>query len=262
MRTIAIMNQKGGSAKTTTAVNLAATLVARGKKVLLVDIDPQGSGTQWLRCNTGKDGKAGKTVYDIFTGNATIDAIAMNTCIDGLDVAPSCQRLIGAEKLPAGEIASESVLKRALAKASAKWDYILFDCPPALGILSLNALVAAREVLIPVEVSVMALQGLVGLMETIEKIRERINPELKITGILPCRVDRRTRLSVDVIDKLKRFGDTVCKTHIRETVRLAECPSFGKPITEYDPQGRGALDYGEPADEILQQEVAGCPDGQ
>ncbi|MCY3974385.1 MAG: ParA family protein [Simkaniaceae bacterium] len=109
----------------------------------------------------------------------------------------------------------------------------------------------------------MAPEGLVRLTETVEKMRERVNPELKIAGTLPRRVDKRTRLSVDVIDKLKqRFGDTVCKTHIRETVRLAECPSFGKPITEYDPQGRGALDYGEPADEILQQEVAGCPDGQ
>ena len=195
--------------------------------------------------------------------NESITGVVVNTGINGFCVIPSCQRLIGAEKLPAGEIASESVLKRAFPKLHSKWDYILFDCPPALGILSLNVLVAAREVLIPVEVGVMALQGLVELTETIEKIRERVNPELKITGILTCRVDKRTRLSVDVIDKLKqRFGDTVCKTHIRETVRLAECPSFGKPITEYDPRGRGALDYGKLTDEVLQQEVAGCPGGR
>lgn len=249
MSIIAIVNQKGGSAKTTTAVNLGAALVEDGKKVLLIDVDPQGSSSKWLRCSNGDKG-----VYDVFVANTSISDNIVQTSIDGLSVIPSSQWLIGIEKALASEVGAETILKRKLGELDSNWDYILIDCPPALGILSLNALVAADEVLVPLETRVMALDGLAQLLKTIETVKERLNPRLEINGIVPCRVDKRTRLSLDVIEDLKkRFDGKVYESCIRETVKLAECPSFGLPITLYDSKSPGAQDYRQLAKEFVKR---------
>lgn len=247
MSIIAIINQKGGSAKTTTAVNLGATLTENGKRVLLIDVDPQGSSSKWLRCSNAEKG-----IYNVFTENTCISDNIRDTSIEGLNIIPSSQWLIGIEKALASEVGAETILRRKLNELQGKWDYILIDCPPALGLLSLNALVAANEILVPLETRVMALDGLAQLLKTVEMVKDRLNPDLKINGIIPCRVDKRTRLSMDVIDELKkRFNGMVYETCIRETVKLAECPSFGQPITIYDTKSPGAEDYRTLAKEVI-----------
>lgn len=247
MSVIAIVNQKGGSAKTTTTVNLGATLAENGKRVLLLDIDPQGSTSKWLRCSNTEKG-----IYDVFAENTCISDNIKATCIEGLDIIPSSPWLIGIEKALASEVGAETILRRKLSELNNKWDYILIDCPPALGLLSLNALVAANEILVPLETRIMALDGLAQLLKTFEMVKDRLNPHLKINGIIPCRVDKRTRLSMDVIAELKkRFNGMVYETSIRETVKLAECPSFGQPITIYDTKSLGAEDYRTLAKEVI-----------
>lgn len=247
MSIIAIINQKGGSAKTTTAVNLGATLTENGKRVLLIDVDPQGSSSKWLRCSNTEKG-----IYNVFAENTSISDNIRDTSIEGLNIIPSSQWLIGIEKALASEVGAETILRRKLNELQGKWDYILIDCPPALGLLSLNALVAANEILVPLETRVMALDGLAQLLKTVEMVKDRLNPDLKINGIIPCRVDKRTRLSMDVIDELKkRFNGMVYETCIRETVKLAECPSFGQPITIYDTKSPGAEDYRTLAKEVI-----------
>lgn len=247
MSIIAIINQKGGSAKTTTAVNLGATLTENGKRVLLIDVDPQGSSSKWLRCSNTEKG-----IYNVFAENTCISDNIRDTSIEGLNIIPSSQWLIGIEKALASEVGAETILRKKLNELQGKWDYILIDCPPALGLLSLNALVAANEILVPLETRVMALDGLAQLLKTVEMVKDRLNPDLKINGIIPCRVDKRTRLSMDVIDELKkRFNGMVYETCIRETVKLAECPSFGQPITIYDTKSPGAEDYRTLAKEVI-----------
>jgi len=247
MSIIAIINQKGGSAKTTTAVNLGATLTENGKRVLLIDVDPQGSSSKWLRCSNTEKG-----IYNVFAENTCISDNIRDTSIEGLNIIPSSQWLIGIEKALASEVGAETILRRKLNELQGKWDYILIDCPPALGLLSLNALVAANEILVPLETRVMALDGLAQLLKTVEMVKDRLNPDLKINGIIPCRVDKRTRLSMDVIDELKkRFNEMVYETCIRETVKLVECPSFGQPITIYDTKSPGAEDYRTLAKEVI-----------
>lgn len=249
MSIIAIVNQKGGSAKTTTAVNLGATLAESGKRVLLIDIDPQGSTSKWLKC-----ANAGKGIYDVLVENTSIVDNINQTAIEGLSVIPSSQWLIGIEKALAAEVGAETILRRKLGELDMKWDYVLIDCPPALGLLSLSALVAAHEVLVPLETRIMALDGLVQLLKTIDMVKERLNPALTINGIVPCRVDKRTRLSMDVIGEIrKRFNGMVYESFIRETVKLAECPSFGQPITIYDSKSPGAEDYRSLAKELIKR---------
>lgn len=249
MSIIAIINQKGGSAKTTTAVNLGATLTELGKRVILIDIDPQGSSSKWLRCSNTEKG-----IYNVFTENTCISDNIRDTSIEGLNIIPSSQWLIGLEKALASEVGAETILRKKLDVLEGKYDYILIDCPPALGLLSLNALVAANEIMVPLETRVMALDGLAQLLNTFRMVKERLNPELKINGIIPCRVDKRTRLSMDVIDELKkRFKDMVYDSCIRETVKLAECPSFGQPITIYDSKSPGAQDYRSLAKEVIKR---------
>lgn len=240
MRTIAIVNQKGGSGKTTTAVNLAAALVEEGKKVLLIDLDPQGSASMWYGF---KDRGAG--LYDVFTGNNRLENIIEKTEIANLHIVTSSPLLAGVEKALANEVAAETILKDKVANLPGRpWDYILLDCPPALGVLSLNALTLAEEVLIPVEAHVMALHGLVQLLKTINTVRQRLNPSLKIGGILPCRVDYRTKHAQEILEQLKsRFEHQVCKSVIRENIKLAEAPLHLKPITLYDHNSNGAHDY-------------------
>jgi len=249
MNIIAIVNQKGGSAKTTTAVNLSATLAENGKRVLLIDIDPQGSSSKWLKCLN-----EGKGIYDVLVENTSIVDNINQTSIDGLSVIPSSQWMIGAEKALASEVGAETILRKKLGELEQKWDYILIDCPPALGLLSLNALVACDEVLVPLETRVMALDGLAQLLKTIDAVKDRLNPNLEINGIVPCRVDKRTRLSLDVISDLRnRFNGMVYNTCIRETVKLAECPSFGLPIILYDSKSPGSEDYRSLAKEFIKR---------
>lgn len=251
MRALAITNQKGGSGKTTTAVNLAAALGEKGRRVLVVDLDPQASATTWLRVKN-----VGKGVFSIFVENENIVDIIYSTDFTGIDVIPSSTWLAGVERALAGEIGAETILRRNLECLPAdRWDYVLMDCPPALGLLTVNALAAAREVLIPVEAHVMALGGLAQLLQTVKVVKERLNPGLEISGILACRVDARTRHAQEVVEQLRdRFGDLVYNVVIRENVRLAEAPSFGQPITLYDPRSHGAEDYRALAEEIIVQE--------
>lgn len=253
MRKIAIVNQKGGSGKTTTSVNLAAALAEAGKKVLLIDLDPQASASMWYGF---KD--KGKGLFEVLTEEGRIEDTIEKTMIEHLSMIPSSPLIAGVEKALANEMAAESILKNKIESMEAQdWDYVLMDCPPTLGILSLNALTMAQEVLVPVEAHVMALHGLVQLLKTINLVKQRLNPRLEIAGILACRVDYRTKHSQEVLEQLQsRFEGKVCQSVIRENIRLAEAPLHLKPITLYDPHCNGATDYRKLAKEILEQNGA------
>lgn len=251
MRCVAITNQKGGSGKTTTAVNLAAALGEKKRRVLVIDLDPQCSATSWFGLKN-----ADKGIFRVFVENGSVVDIVSKTNVPNVEIVPASPWLIGAEKALAGEVGAETILRRQVHNLPKdRWDYLLIDCPPALGILTVNALAAVSEVLVPVEAHVLALEGLAQLLQTVDVVRERLNPDLEICGILACRVDGRTRHAQEVVEQLQsRFGNLVYKTVIRENVRLAECPSFGKPIMHYDPRSYGAQDYRALALEIIRQE--------
>jgi chromosome partitioning protein len=250
MRIIAISNQKGGSAKSTTCVCLAAALAEKKRRVLVLDLDAQASASSWLGV---KDG--GRGLLDLLTdGKQEIAPLIRETAEPNVFLVPSSPWLMGAEKALASEVGAETILRRKLAKIEG-FDYVFLDCGPALGVLTVNALAAAKEVLIPVESHVMAVAGLVQLLKTINVVKERLNEDLTITGILTCRLDARTRHSQEVLDSLrKQFGSLVFQTAIRENIRLAESPSFSLPITKYDPRSAGAEDYRALALEVMAQE--------
>jgi chromosome partitioning protein len=245
MRTIALTNQKGGVAKTTTAVNLAAALAEQGKTVLLIDLDPQGSATRWLGADPG-----GRGLYDLLSGGGSLDGLVQPTKTPDLELVPASRALGRADRDLAGEPGVDLVLKRAL-EAARPHDFVLIDCPPQLGILVAIALATCQQVLVPVATHVMELHGLADLTATIDKVRERLNPELEVM-VLACRVDRRTRLAGDVVDALRRrFPAELLETVIHENVRLAEAPSHHEPIILSDPYSTGAADYRELAHELL-----------
>lgn len=249
MKTLAVTNQKGGSGKTTTAVNLAATLGERGLRVLLVDLDPQASASAWLGVRDG-----GRGLLDVLTANVDLVDVVQGTEAEGVDVAPASAWLASAEKALAGEPGAELVFSKALRRLPASWDYVLVDCPPALGLLTVSALAAVDEVLVPVELSPMALAGVARLSETVDLVRSRLNERLELAHLVACRVDTRTNLSRDIVAALRqRFGEKVLAAVVRETVRLREAWSYGKPITAYDPHGAGAEDYRAIAAELVKR---------
>ena len=250
-RRIAVANHKGGAAKTTTAVNLAAGLAKRGRRVMLLDLDPQANASAWL----GGGGDAG--VYAILTDNRTVESQLTKSVIDGVALVTASPRLAGAERVLASELAAETTLKRRLQNADlSRWDYVIFDTPPALNLLTINALTAADEVLVPVEAHVLALSGVAQIVSTIELVQSRLNPKLASPRFLLCRFDPRTRHSSEVRDSLTaKFGAQVLTTIIRENVRLAEAPSFSEPIESYAPSSQGAVDYGALAMEIIGMET-------
>lgn len=251
MRIIVIINQKGGSGKTTTTVNLAAALGERGKRVLVIDLDPQASTSAWLGFP-----EAGKGLLDVFGNHAELKEQVLASATLGIDVIPSSTWLNSVEKVLSSVAGSETVLQRKLKKLPKdRWDYVLMDCPPSLGLLAVNALAAAQEMLIPVEAHVMALGGVAQIITTAEVIRERHNPDLALTGIVACRVNGRTKHNQEVVEQLRhKFGKIVFKTVIRENIRLAEAPSFALPITVYDQSSHGAEDYRALASEVIKQE--------
>lgn len=239
IRTVAITNQKGGAGKTTTAVNLGAALAERGRRVLIVDLDPQASATRWL----GGDAESVRLAA-VFTDGKPLAGAISPTGVGGLDLASGSVALSGLERALAATIGAEQVLREAVEALDQAWDFVLMDCPPSLGLASVSALIACREVLVPVGARVMELQGLAGLLETIDKVRDRYNPRLVLSAVLACQVDHRTRLGNDVVDILRRrLGDKVLTAVVRENVRLAEAPSHVQPITVYDPHSAGAEDY-------------------
>lgn len=251
-RVIAIANQKGGVGKTTTAVNTAASLAAAMKRVLLIDTDPQGNSTSGL----GIDREAlSGSLYDLYSAKMVVEEIIQQTMFDHLKLISSNIDLIGAELELASREGRETMLKEALAPIKDQYDYIFIDCPPSLSLLTLNALVAADSLLIPMQCEYYALEGIGSLLRTLNLIRGSFNPSLEIEGILLTMFDGRNTLANQVSDELKRhFGDKVYKTIIPRNITLAEAPSHGKPAILYDLRSRGAMSYIELAKEIIGNE--------
>lgn len=246
MRTIAVANQKGGAAKTTTAVNLAAALGEGKRKILLIDLDPQACASAWYGIR-----EEGRGLLDAFLEKTELAGMARETHVPGVTVIPASAWLASVDKSMAGQVGAELVFREQLSALPNRWDIVMIDCPPSLGLLTVSALSAVKEVLVPVETSVMALAGLARLTETVAMVHDRLNPVLSVTGILACRADLRRSLSREVIEAMRdSFPDKVLRTVIRENVRLAEAWSHAKPITIYAPTCHGAADYRAAAKEL------------
>jgi chromosome partitioning protein len=252
-KTITIANQKGGVGKTTTCVNLAASLSATRRRVLLVDMDPQGNATM----GSGVDkNDLQSTVCDVLLGEKTIQETVVKTPESGYDLLPANADLTAAEVQLMNKIGRERQLDLALEQVRGEYDYILIDCPPSLNMLTVNALVAANGVVIPMQCEYYALEGLSSLLDTIEQIRISVNPQIKLEGLLRTMYDPRNNLSNDVSSELiEHFGDQVYRTVIPRNVRLAEAPSYGLPILQYDKNSRGSMAYLALAGEVLRRDA-------
>jgi chromosome partitioning protein len=254
-KAIAIFNQKGGVGKTTTNINLAACLALRGKRVLVLDIDPQGNTTSGLGVSKKE---LDNTVYNILVDdNYDPRNAIIHTEVENLDLIPASVDLAGAEVELVHVEGRERALKQGLDKIKYEYDYIFIDCPPSLGLLTINSLAAVDSVLIPIQCEFYALEGVSQLVSTIDLVKKSLNPALKIQGVILSMFDRRTNLSAQVVQEVKKyFGGKVYSTVIPRNVRLAEAPSYGLPITEYDPKSKGAEAYMEFAEEFLELEEA------
>lgn len=264
MRRIAVLNQKGGVGKTTTTVNLAAALANEGKKVLVLDLDPQAHATLHLGLLPGR---SGPSLYEVLTQNIALAEVRRQVS-PNLHICGSHIDLAAAEVELIGTVGREVILRDHLAADTETFDFVIMDCPPSLGILTINALSAANEVFIPLQAHFLALHGLSKLLETTQLVSKRINRELKVGGVVLCLYDSGTRLGSEVIDDLDRYFDgrrnqtspwanaKVFRTRIRRNIRLAECPSFGQSIFQYAPTSRGAEDYASLAAEVLGREPA------
>lgn len=248
-RIIAIANQKGGVGKTTTSVNLSACLAYLGKKVLLVDIDPQGNASSGVGV---KKGEVQQCIYDVLIDDVSVKDTILETKVENLHIVPATISLAGAEIELVSTISREVRLKRALQEVQGLYDYIVIDCPPSLGLLTINSLTAADAIIIPVQCEFYALEGLSQLLSTIRLVQKHLNKNLAIDGVLLTMFDARTNLGIQVIEEVKKyFQDKVYKTIIPRNVRLSEAPSHGEPIIIYDPKSRGAEVYLELAKEVI-----------
>ncbi|MGN8226858.1 MULTISPECIES: ParA family protein [unclassified Gracilimonas] len=250
-KVISIANQKGGVGKTTTAINLAASLAAVEHPTLVIDIDPQSNTTSGLGIDTKT---VTNSVYEIMIGSTDIEDTIRQTELDFLDVVPSHINLVGAEIEMIDREERERILKKAIESVRDKYDFVIIDCPPSLGLLTINALTASNSIVIPVQCEYFALEGLGQLLNTIKIVRQHLNPDLDIEGVLLTMYDTRTRLSNQVADEVKRyFDDRVFKAVIARNIRLAEAPSFGKPALLYDSTSVGAKNYLALAREIIKR---------
>lgn len=246
---IAIANQKGGVGKSTTSINLSACIAEKGKKVLVIDSDPQGNTTSGLGVDKNN---LENTIYELFLGNVTLKNCIINNVVEGLDLVPSNVNLAAAEIELIGVDKKEFILKNDMDYVREGYDYIIIDCPPSLNLLTVNALTAADSVLVPIQCEYYALEGLSQLIHTVNLVKERLNPELEMEGVVFTMYDSRTNLSSQVVDNVKEnLNAKVYDTMIPRNIRLAEAPSYGKPITMYDTKSAGAESYRKLAEEVL-----------